>query len=192
MLAALSGNPKIVAIVVEMFVQFGMSTDARNGLGYTALLLACKYGNYVSANTLLTKGQAQPTLRDNEFYFNAQEWVHKGSELSATCSVSSSLQRSHTMVDIPRFSREYSVYHTRGPSPMCHHSSTPVHPLGPSLNTAVHLPAISSDVTLDRPQESILDGCDARLILLKGIDDVITSPKEPDVAIAILASIITG
>ena len=58
--AALSGSPHIVSTVLEVMNRFGLHIDERNGLGYTALLLACKFGHYVSAHILLTKGDAQP------------------------------------------------------------------------------------------------------------------------------------
>merc|ERR1711976_1000330 len=124
--AALSGNPNIIKYIVDVFVKFGLSTDDRNGLGYTALLLACKYGHFVSASILLNEGQAQPTLRDNEFYFNAAEWVHKSRDLNASFVLAATVQRSRScMSDIPRFSREHTVYSTGSQSPMCRHASTP-------------------------------------------------------------------
>lgn len=64
-------------MLVETFNKFGLSTDNRNKLGYTPLLLACKNGNYVSAYTLLTLTKSLPALRDNEFRMSAREWIQK-------------------------------------------------------------------------------------------------------------------
>ena len=44
-------------------------------MGYTPLLLACRYGNYQSAGYLLKRGNSQPQLRDNEFFCNARDWT---------------------------------------------------------------------------------------------------------------------
>lgn len=61
--------------ILDKMVRFSINTDTRNHLGYTALLLACKAGNYQNALELLRKGQACPYLRDQEFKFSAKDWI---------------------------------------------------------------------------------------------------------------------
>ncbi|GFR91860.1 ankyrin repeat domain-containing protein 50 [Elysia marginata] len=75
--AATCGNPRIVEMLAQAFHKFGLNADRRNNLGYTALLLACKSGHYVSAHILLTVAKASPTLRDGEFHLNAAEWTRR-------------------------------------------------------------------------------------------------------------------
>ena len=172
--AALSGTPELVRVVVEIINKFGLSVDERNCLGYTALLLACKYGHYVSALTLFQIGRGQPTLRDNEFFLNAMEWVTRSADLHAAFA---STQKSR--FEIPRFTRERSKYRgDRVPSShACHHVKAPSHPLGESLDSALRLPAVFSYVPVENANETYIDGIGARLLLLKEMDEAFRNPK---------------
>ena len=167
-LAALSGNPHIVEHIVGLVLQFGLSCDERNKLGYTALMLACKYGHYVSAYILLTKGGASSNLRDNEFFLTPAEWVHKSGVLHA--AYPGTTHRSHTAPPLSRFDREHSMY-TERLTPQCRHVKTAAHPLGQSLDSALHLPALFSRVTINKPVEAFYKGADARNLLLKEMED---------------------
>ena len=186
--AALSGMPEIVRLMTEIYMKFGLETDARNTSGYTPLLLACKYGHYVSAHTLMKDGKASPSLRDNEFHYNALDWVLQSDSLK---NLYTGQYRRHyhrlppvqtsQSIQSPRFERERSLYGTIGESttpgvPECKHYSTESHPLGQSLDSALRLPAIFSNFHVAKPQELSLDGQDAKLILVREIEDSFTSP----------------
>ena len=73
--AAVQGNATIVKQMVEKVLQYRLDVDRKDKLGYTAFLLACKHGWYGSALVLLEEGLASPCVRDNEFFYNAVEWV---------------------------------------------------------------------------------------------------------------------
>ena len=181
--AALSGQPEIVKILVNVMVQYGMQIDSRNSLGYTPLLLACKYGHFASAYILLVDGQASPTLRDNEFFLNAQDWILKSSEPS----FSFSMQRSKTMPTISlssSFTRENTVYR-KSATPQCRHYNPRQNPMVQSLDTAMHLPAIFSKFPNDKPLEMSIDGVDSRMLLLRAIDDIIANPRYRPVSRAV-------
>jgi hypothetical protein len=49
--------------------------DQRNNAGYSALLLAIRHDNYLNAYSLIKDGQCSPSIKDNERYFNALEWL---------------------------------------------------------------------------------------------------------------------
>jgi hypothetical protein len=168
MLAALGGNPQIVEHIAELVLQFGLAVDERNKLGYTALMLACKYAHYASGYILLRKAGASPNLRDNEFFLTAGEWVHKSGVLHA--AYPGPPHRSHTAPPLSRFDREYSLYMARF-TPQCCHVKTAAHPLGQSLDSALHLPALFSRITINKPLEAFYKGKDARNLLLKAMDD---------------------
>ena len=169
--AALCGNPRIVKHMTEVLVRFGLSVDGRNQQGYTPLLLACKYAHYASGHILLTDGQASPTLRDNEFFLNAYEWVNRSPELHQSLNVN----RSRSIPVFPRFTRETTLYHQSSVLPaVCRHTKPPSHPLGQSLDVALRLPAVFSYFPVDKPEEGFIEGGgDARSLLLKAIDDII-------------------
>ena len=173
--AALSGQPEIVKMLVDVVVQYGMQIDTRNSLGYTPLLLACKYGHFTSAYILLTDGQASPTLRDNEFFLNAQDWVLKSPDLQPSFT----MQRSRTMPTISlsgSFTRENTVYR-KSATPQCRHYVPRQHPMGQSLDKAMHLPAIFSYFPNDKPLEMTIDGLDSRMLLLRATEDIINNPQ---------------
>lgn len=166
MLAALGGNPAIVEMVFERVLQFGLSVDERNGMGYTALMLASKYGHYASAYLLLTKGSAQANLRDNEYFLSAADWVQKSGDLNTSYMK----HRSHTAPPLARFDREHSLYMRRF-TPVCCHVKAPVHPLGLSLDTALQLPSLFQGNDVNKPNEAFINGRNARMLLLKEIDE---------------------
>ena len=178
--AALSGHPAIVEVVLQSMLRFGLKIDERNGLGYTAFMLACKFGHYVSAHLLLTRGGAQPDLRDSERYLPAVEWIKQSSHMRAAYMPS----RSQTMLEIPQpamnFTRERSMYTERETRPMtdCRHApvSAP-NPLGRSIGSALQLPNIFKGFAVDRTSETLLNGRNARDVLLEEIDHVIASRR---------------
>ncbi|KAI0217995.1 hypothetical protein LSAT2_030277, partial [Lamellibrachia satsuma] len=165
--ACMSGHPDIVDMLLEVLVKFGIDMDARNVMGYTPLLIACKYANYVSAHLLLTRGNAQPTLRDNEFFFNAYQWLQRSRDLHDAFA----RQMAHTLPAHlpPRYARENTIYGLSG-RPKCRHVKTPTHPLGKSLDSTLKLPPIFSHFPLENPEEETLDGSDARQKLMEEID----------------------
>ena len=186
--SALSACPDIIKIMTEVYTRFGIETDARNAAGYTPLLLACKYGHCVSAHTLMKDGKASPSLRDNEFFLNSLEWVLRSDGLK---SVFRGKYRRHHSKSItgstvsaaasPRFAREHTIYGTGGDCslsgiPECKHYSTQSHPLGQSLDSAMRLPAIFSNFHVDKPQEAVIDGADAKLIIIREIEDALRTP----------------
>ena len=175
--AALSGNPELVVIMVDICEKFGMKVDERNTSGYTALLLACKYGHYASAYTLLTRGHAQPLLRDNEFYLNASEWLRQ----STIMAPSFACQRSHTTMAVTnqsRFSRENTMY-GRWSSPVCRHVKTPTYPMGKSLDSALQLPPIFSNMfAYEKCEEHVIGGRCAHSMLLRELDEAMTQQSK--------------
>ena len=169
--AALSGHPEVVQMLSETMVGYCMSPDYRNSMGYTAILLACKYGHYVSAHVLLTVAKASPTIRDNEFFLDAKEWV----ERSSCCvrnSLSDSAQEKTAVSEVREsFTREKTMY---GPSlpHQCHHWTPARHPLGRSLDSALKLPPIFQRQSVVE-DEIFLEGRVASRVLLTEIDDVL-------------------
>ena len=147
--AATSGNPNIVRLLSELFSKFALDIDTRNNLGYTALLLACRNGHFVSAYHLLVKGNASPSLRDGETFLNALEWTQKSAR-----HVSLPVRRIHSPPSAPAFSRESTMYQ-KVLTPMC------------NLSKAV--PTFQSwgrdDIEFQR-HETFLDGKDARQLVI--------------------------
>lgn len=78
--AAINGHLDLVKHLVHAMRRYHMTIDTRNHLGYTPLHLACKRGHYATAYVLLTEGRASPSLRDNEYFLNARDWVHTTSD----------------------------------------------------------------------------------------------------------------
>ena len=179
MLAALSGNPNVVEMLCGVLDQFSVSPDARNDLGYTALMLACKYGHFVSAYTILMAAQSSPALRDNEFFYNALDWTMKSSKLRDFYARQRHRQirtESSGRQAPPRFCREYTMYDDHLDQPPCRHVRTPNHPLGQSLDTALRLPALfhpSGSCDL----EQFVDGVSAQALVRARILELLNSPK---------------
>lgn len=71
----LETNASALKLILTKMTLFRLDVDARNRMGYTALLLACKQGNYQSALALVRMGNACPHLRDGEFKYNAKDWL---------------------------------------------------------------------------------------------------------------------
>lgn len=153
--AAASGNPNIVKLLGDLFVKFGLDVDTRNKLGYTALLVACRNGHFVSAHHLLTHAQASPSLRDGETFLNANEWTHKSSR-----HASLPLVRAATSPSALGFTRESTTYH-RPITPICKHTRQ---------DTMIRHWARGGqdDLVLSR-SETFLDGKDARQMVLNEI-----------------------
>ena len=152
--AASSGNPNIVNLLVEFFVKFGLDVDTRNNLGYTALLVACRNGHFVSAYHLLVKGSASPSLRDGETFLNASEWTQK-------CSRHPQMSLRRLLAppsSAPTFSRESTMYQ-RAITPICKHTSR---------QNTLYLSWPRDDLTLQR-SETFLEGKDARQLVLNEI-----------------------
>ena len=192
--AALSASPQIISLMTAVYTKFGLETDARNAAGYTPLLLACKYGHYVSAHTLMKDGKSSPSLRDNEFFLNALDWVLRSDGLKSVFTgqykrhFNKPLTTGHASQSAaasPRFAREQTIYGVGGECsitagvPECKHYSVESHPLGQSLDSAMRLPAIFSNFHVDKPQEMIIDGADAKLIVIREIEDALRNPTGP-------------
>ena len=60
----------------------GASVDERDPLGYTALMMAVRCGNYAEAAVLSHEGQASTILRDDEYHRTAIEWAEQPSSFS--------------------------------------------------------------------------------------------------------------
>lgn len=182
--ASTCGNPRIVEMLAEAFHKFGISADRRNSLGYTALLLACKSGHYVSAHVLLTVAKASPTLRDGEFHLNAAEWTRRRHQHQARFSDRSQLASAPAATPRPlaalSFEREDSMYQ-RPWVPICRLQRVP----NPHYQAAAivdysgfRLPELGgtgsssligcNDLTRS---EVFLDGLEARQVLLNEIED---------------------
>lgn len=152
--AASSANPNIVKFLAELFVKFGLDIDTRNKLGYTALLLACRNGHFVSAHYLLSAGQASPALRDGETYLNAGEWTHKTSRHAAI-----PVRRMAPPPSAPAFSRESTMYQ-KPITPVCRH--TRAQTLFPQWQRNI------DDIELSQ-SETFFNGKDARQLVLNEI-----------------------
>ena len=92
--------------------------------------------------------------------------------------------RSQTMLEIPQhtlaFSRERTMYTDRESTPNtnCRHAPmTAPNPLGRSIGSALQLPNIFKGFTVDRNSETIIDGRDARQVLLQDIDHVLANRR---------------
>lgn len=128
MYSAICGHPDVVESVTDTLVRFGMSCDSKNAKGYTALLLACRFGHCTSAKALLDKGLANPLLRDNEHFYNAKEWMTGSNEYKAhTVSTSASFTQPE-VTSCPRLSREKLLYR-QVRRPECHHGGHHMDPV---------------------------------------------------------------
>ena len=180
MYAALSGNPTVVKLLTDALVRFDIAVDIRNKQGYTALLLACKYGHYVSAHILLMEASACPSLRDNEFFMNAAEWAMNSINCAHVPHGNRNAGRPLQYLNLASLSFEReSTFYGRQLTPICQHVKPQSNPLGRSLES-LRLPAIPSKsngdyLIKDGEQELILNGACARDILLDEIDDIINN-----------------
>ncbi|KAL4237106.1 hypothetical protein ACF0H5_005487 [Mactra antiquata] len=152
--AASSGNPTIVKYLSDLFVKFGLDIDTRNKLGYTALLLACRNGHFVSAHHLIAEGQASPALRDEETYLNASEWTHKSPRHTAV-----PVRRLMAPPSAPAFSRESTMYQ-KPLTPVCKHTR--------AQGFLPHWTRNPEEFELSR-SETFIDGQDARQLVLNEI-----------------------
>ena len=175
-LASLSGSPAVVESLCDVLDQMNVSVDDRNDLGYTALMLACKYGHFASAYALLSRAHASPALRDNEFFYNALDWTRKSAKLRDFYARQRCHAASGSAPDVrPRFSREYAMYELSDRQ-RCRHVRTPRHPLGQSLDTALRLPALFHPSGSDE-LEHCVGGLNARALVRARIVELLNSPK---------------
>ncbi len=79
--AAVHGTPAMVRALVESHRAFGSSLDPRNSLGFTPLLLACKYRSFHAAALILSRSPGSANLRENQTYRNALEWLRVADRL---------------------------------------------------------------------------------------------------------------
>ncbi|KAK3801883.1 hypothetical protein RRG08_048468 [Elysia crispata] len=182
--ASTCGNPRIVEMLAQAFHKFGLNGDLRNNLGYTALLLACKSGHYVSAHILLTVAKASPTLRDGEFHLDAAEWTRRRNQHQARLTDRSQLASAPAATPRPlaalSFEREDSMYQ-RPWVPICRLQRVPnPHYQAAAIvdYTGFRLPELGgtgatslvggNDFTRS---EVFLDGLEARQVLLNEIED---------------------
>ncbi|ELT88035.1 hypothetical protein CAPTEDRAFT_206498 [Capitella teleta] len=178
MLAALGAQPSIVRLLVGLYVKFGLPVDERNGMGYTPLLLASRYGNFVSVHVLLTEGKAQPALRDSEFHLTAREWVvkYRGNR-QVSSSTPNPLNRQRPNEHAQQFARERTVYGIGSPSAECRHRGSATTTQCLDLSAALRLPAIFSLTPVEKPQERVIHGEDAQLAVIRLMDDIITARR---------------
>ncbi|ESP03303.1 hypothetical protein LOTGIDRAFT_237739 [Lottia gigantea] len=175
-----SGNPRIVAMLANTYLRFGINIDRRNNLGYTALLIACKNGYYASAHMLLTKCRASPTLKDNEFYLNAGDWTKRSYEIKMKGS-------NHSVGNVSygnRIAQQFAISFARQEkmygrcwTPLCRHGTDTV---SMSLDSSLRLPNICQQQYEKNLDENIIDGEDARRLLLNEIHETESSRPKSD------------
>ena len=73
MYAAIEGNDTAVEVLVRSFRRFGFEVDKSDNDGFTALLLAAKYGNIECASILAMEGRANLTVKDPKMGMTAEE-----------------------------------------------------------------------------------------------------------------------
>ena len=71
------GNDIACDILIRHFRRLGLSVDAKNDEGFTALLMAAKHGNITCAQILLGQGKASHYHRDNKHGMCVEEWLAK-------------------------------------------------------------------------------------------------------------------
>lgn len=74
---AMVGNVTAVEILCRLFRRLGLGVEHKNQDGYTALLVASKYGHKNCVLTLLEQGKASPGVRDDERGWTAAEWLRE-------------------------------------------------------------------------------------------------------------------
>ena len=193
--ATLSGNPVIVENIIGFMVKFGLPIDERNAMGYTPFLLACKFGHFVSAHYLLTKGGAQPDIRDTECNLTAKEWIKKCTkDLVVPRSSPTAMRRSHTMPEMAlgplSFVRETTMYLEQGQEPLSRHISTAPHRYTTrSLGSALRLPDLFKNMGMeDEKVQNTIAGRNARHVVLQEIEEAMKNRKrfkKPDSDISV-------
>lgn len=179
--AAISGNPRIVELIVDAFKKFSLDIDTRNKLGYTALLLACKNGNFASGHILMTHGNASPTLRDNECYMDASNWTKRCHAVRMIVQRRAITAPAVTATPLS-FSRENTLYQ-RAHTPICKHVKLPPDPFSQTLDAVLHLPTIMYRSAF-KPSESEIDGQDARKLLIDDIRNTVSDQRPMSTATA--------
>ncbi|XP_064606010.1 uncharacterized protein LOC135470891 [Liolophura sinensis] len=169
--ATVSGNPRVVEMLTDVIVKFGLNVDVRNCLGYTALLLACKLGHYASAYILYTKGHASAALRDNEFFLTSPEWARRGQDINLNLGV---VQKKVSAEPVFfSISREKTMYH-RAFTPVCRHTRAKPDPLTSSCGSFLQYPLVFKSHPTDqvRCAESQIGGKNARQLLLQTMEEL--------------------
>jgi ankyrin repeat protein len=72
---AVHGTNKMLKKVIEKMNERHFDFDQRNNLGYTALLLAIQNDKFLNSYILIKDAQCSISIKDNERYFNALEWL---------------------------------------------------------------------------------------------------------------------
>jgi hypothetical protein len=183
--AAMSGNTVVVEMIVKTLLKFGLGVDSRNNLGYSALLLSAKYGNYNSAYIIVTEGGASPTVRDNEFFLNAYEWATSSSSLHEQFTKQRALTIGQS-VNVDSFThkpikQKLSDIYRRTRSPTCHHVKSS-EPLRIPWDSG-RLPAIYSEHR-HHPSEAVelTDGMNPRQRFLEKLRDMHSTGKSRQTA----------
>ena len=76
MYAAIEGDTRVLTRVKDTLRQYGISIDVRNKRGFTAYLLALKYGNVECANILRENG-ASCNILDFEKFWDGEQWMQE-------------------------------------------------------------------------------------------------------------------
>lgn len=71
------GNDIACDILIRHFRRLGLSVDAVNNEGFTALLSAAKHGNVTCAQILIGHGKASIRFRDKKQGLSVEEWLQK-------------------------------------------------------------------------------------------------------------------
>lgn len=78
MYASMRGKPCVVLHLAKLYAESGNSVDETDPRGRTPLIIACKCGNYASAEILLTVGKAEKYRRDDVLFQSPAEWLYRG------------------------------------------------------------------------------------------------------------------
>ena len=71
------GNDIACDILIRHFRRLGLSVDALNDEGFTALVMAAKHGHITCAQILLGQGKASIKHRDIKYGLSVEEWLAK-------------------------------------------------------------------------------------------------------------------
>ncbi|XP_067928574.1 inversin-like [Watersipora subatra] len=112
--AAMKRNTDILRLLLRKTLASKVSVDTRNHMGYTALLLSCKLGNFDNGLKLLREGNACPYIRDMEHKYCAKEWInwykYKQSQQSKETNRFPHLRDRHSLSNVdPRLPEEESM-----------------------------------------------------------------------------------
>lgn len=175
MLACICGYIPIVNVLVDVTVRYGLSIDERNSAGFTALLLACQQAKFICARILVTKGEAQVTLKDHQNGWDAKEWIKNtgNSHIEEYHKT-----KNHTLAGLPprsiaTFYREKTMYPDSTIERSCKHAASA--PATRSIGSALRLPSIFKK--LPEGQQPWTNEASARELLLNAIDTSIVRSR---------------